>query len=277
MIAGESSAPFPFRLLRFDLARILPGWAFIGAFIFVFQIAICGIVHDNKNVQAMLAFMDLLPFVKSFFGGVGLTAENTAGLIAMGHQHPLVLILFMVYAVGTPTNLLVGEVQRGTMELVLSRRVTRSQVFVCAALPTVAGMFLLTFIMFLGTVAGTSIFHFDRPVPLFGFFQLAINSAFLASAVGAIAMFIASFSRERGRAVSLSVGYLVLDYFVNLISNWWPSTAFLHPWSLFHYAAGAKIFGQHQWPLSEMGVLAGVGGAALLAGWLIWRRRDLPA
>jgi ABC-2 type transport system permease protein len=276
MTTGPTSVPFPFRLLRFYVGRILPGWALIGLFIFGFQIVMCGIVHDNQNVKALLTFMDVLPFLKRFFAGSNLTPDNTAGLIAMGHQHPLVLILFMVYAVGTPTSLLVGDIQRGTMELVLSRNVTKTQVFVCTAIPTVVGMSLLIFIMFLGTVAGTSLFHFDRPVPLFGFFQLAVNSALLASTVGTIALLIASFNRERGRAMMLSVGYLTLDYFINFASNWWPSMAFLRPWSLFHYAAGRKIFGDQQWPFSEMGILAGVATLALIAGWLIWRRRDLP-
>jgi ABC-2 type transport system permease protein len=273
----SSRIPFPFRLLGFQVARILPGWLFIGAFIFVFQIAVCGIVHDNDNVKALIQFIKIMPpIVRNMLGGNFLTPDNPAALITIGHQHPLILILYMVYAVGTPTALIVGEVQRGTMELILSRSVTRSQVFICAAIPTVVGMFLLTFIMFLGTMSGTTIYKFDRPVPLFGFFQLAINGAFLASTVAAIAMFVASFCRERGTAVGITVAYLVTDYFLNLISTWWPRMSFLHNWSLFRYVNGPKIFRSHMWPIREIVILSCVGGFLLLLGWLIWRRRDLP-
>jgi ABC-2 type transport system permease protein len=273
----SSSRRFPWRLLRFYVARIFPAWASIGAFIFIFQIAVCGIVHDNENVKALVSFMKIMPsFVRNMFGGAYLTPENTGALIAIGYQHPLVLILYMVYAVGTPTSLLVGEVQRGTMELMLSRVVTRTQVFVCAALPTIVGMFLLAIMMFLGTVAGTSIYTFDRPVALGGFFKLAINGALLASTVGSIAMFVASLSRERGKAVGITVGYLVFDYFLNLISNWWPKMHFLRPWSLFHYVNGNRIFVRNEWPLGDMAVLVSIAVVAVGAGWLIWRRRDLP-
>ena len=98
-------------------------------------------------------------------GGAGLIGGDVTALISIGYLHPLVLSLFMVYAVATPTALLAGEIQQGSMELILGRAVSKSQVYVCAVLPTIGGMFLLTQCMFLGTVAGTSLFDFGERIP----------------------------------------------------------------------------------------------------------------
>ncbi len=51
------------------------------------------------------------------------------------------MFLYMLYAVGVPAGLLTGEIQRGTMELILSRPITKTQVYVCAAVLTLVGLF----------------------------------------------------------------------------------------------------------------------------------------
>lgn len=277
MQRNNCSPYFPWTLLRFWMMRLLPGWCFMAAMIFAVQIAVCGIVHDNENVKAMLNFLKILPGFFRNIVGQHLSAESTDALIAIGYQHPLVLILYMVFAVGTPTGILVGESQRGTMELILSRPVTRTQVYVCAVLPTLLGMFALTQVMFLGTVAGTRIFEFERDIHLVPFYKTALNGGLVAAAVGGISTFIATLNKDRGRAVGIAVAYLVLDYFVRLIGTWWPMMHRLERWTLFHYVGSREIFLEGAYPVQKMLVLGLITLGTVLAGWIIWRRRDLPA
>ena len=268
--------PFPWPLLRFWTFRILPAWFLIALMIFLFQLAICGIVHDNERVKALLHYMDMLPaFIKAFFGGEALQYGNIAGLIAIGYQDPLILLLYMLFAVGVPTALLAGEVQRGTMELILSRQTTKTQAYICAGLITVVGMYALVVVMFLGTVAATNIYKFYQEVPLYCFFRLAINGGILASAVGGIALLAAACFR-RGMAVSLTVAYLVVNYFIMIITQWWPRMKWLNPVTIFNYVNGAKIFRDHTWPVGDMCVLISLLIVSTLLGGIIWWRRDLP-
>lgn len=269
-------SPFPWPLLRFWTLRILPAWFLIGLMIFLFQIAICGIVHDNERVKALIQYIDMLPsFLKTFIGGEAVQVGNIAGLISIGYQEPFVLLLYMLFAVGVPTALLAGEVQRGTMELILSRQTTKTQIYVCAGLITVVGMYALVIVMFLGTVAATNLYQFDQDVPLYNFFKLAINGGILASAVGGIALLAAACFR-RGMAVSLTVAYLVVSYFISIITEWWPRMKWLDPTTIFNYVDGGKIFTQPTWPLSDMCVLISILVVSTVAGGVIWARRDLP-
>jgi ABC-2 type transport system permease protein len=268
--------PFPWPLLRFWTLRILPAWCLIAFWIFLFQLAICGIIHDNQNVKIFLQYIDMLPsFVKALMGGKALQAGNIAGLIAIGYQDPLVLVLYMLYAVGVPTALLAGEAQKGTMELILSRQVTKTHVYICAGLITVTGMYALVLVMFLGTVVATNLYPFDQAVPLYSFFKLAINGGILASAVGGIAL-LAAACFQRNTAVSLTIAYLVVNYFVSIVAEWWPRMKWMEPATIFHYVNEPKIFIESAWPIRDMGVLILLLVISTLLGAIIWRRRDLP-
>jgi ABC-2 type transport system permease protein len=268
--------PFPWPLLRFWTLRILPAWFLIALMIFLFQLAICGIVHDNDRVKALVQYIDMLPsFLKTFIGGEAVKYGNISGLISIGYQEPFVLLLYMLFAVGVPTALLAGEVQRGTMELILSRQTTKTQVYICAGLITVVGMYALVVVMFMGTVVSTNLYEFEQQVPLYNFFKLAINGGILASAVGGIALLAAACFR-RGMAVSLTVAFLVVNYFIMIITQWWPRMKWLDPVTIFNYVDGAKIFMEPRWPVGDMCVLISLLVISTIAGGIIWSRRDLP-
>ena len=268
--------PFPWSLLRFWTLRVLPAWFLLALIIFLVQLAVCGIVHDNERVKAFIQYIDLLPsFFKAFIGGDILQAGNISGLIAIGYQDPFVLLLYMLFGVGVPTALLAGEVKNGNMELILSRQVTKTQAYICAGIITVAGMYALVLVMFSGTVVATGIYNFDQTVPLYPFFKVAICGGITASAVGSIALFAAA-SFKRNNALYITVAYLVLSYFVSIISEWWPRMKWLKPTTIFYYGPGPEIFNESAWPLGDMCVLLSILAVSSILGGIIWQRRDLP-
>lgn len=275
-MSNSNRSPFPYALLKFWTFRILPAWFLIALMIFLFQIAVCGIVHDNERVKALLQYVEMLPsFIKALMGGEVLQVGNIAGLIAIGYQDPLVLLLYMLFAVGVPTALLAGEIQRGTMELILSRQTAKTHVYICAGLITVVGMYALVLVMFSGTVIATRIYDFYQEVPLYFFFKIAIVGGMLASAVGGIAL-LAAACFGRGMAVSLTVAFLVVEYFISIISDWWPRMEWMAPLSIFNYVDGPKIYANPGWPIGDICVLLSLLAVSSVLGGIIWRRRDLP-
>jgi len=268
---------FPVWLLRFWLGRILPIWALIACMIFLIQLAVCGIIHDDHNIKTLLSLLEAMPSIfKSALGGETLQIGNLPALIAIGYQHPLVLILFMLFAVGIPTGLLAGEVQWGTMELILSRPVTKLQVYLCAALLTIVGMATLVLVMFGGTFVSTMLYEFGEPVPLRDCFRMAINGGLMGGAIGAISLLSgASFSR-RSTAVGVVVAYLVVNYFAAIITDWLPCMKAFKTLTIFHYVNSYKLFALHICPISDMIVLTVILLTAAILGAIIWNHRDLP-
>ncbi len=267
---------FPWPLLIFWTRRILLAWFLIALWIFLFQIIVCGIVHDNEKVKAFLQYIDLLPaFIKVLLGGEALQLGNIVGLVAIGYQEPFILFLYMLFAVGVPTALLAGETQKGNMELILSRPTTKTQVYICVALITVTGMAALVLVMFMGTVVATRLYEFEQEVPLHSFFILAVNGGILAGTAGGIALLSAA-CFQRTTAVSLTIAFLVINYIINIVATWWPSMKWLYPATIFCYVGDTKIFTESAWPLGDMAVLLTLLTVSTVLGGIIWHRRDLP-
>ena len=272
---NSNRLPFPFALLRFWAYRILPAWFFIGLVIFLFQINVCATVHDDEKIKVILKLLDILPsIVKTSLGGDMLQAGNISSLIAIGYQHPLMMLLYMLFAVGVPTCLLPGELQKGAMELILSRQVTKTHAYVCAGLITVAGMFALVLVMFLGTVLGTSLYDFGPELQLHLFFKAAVIGGLFASAVGGITL-LAAACFQRSIAIWLTVAYLVVNYFLSIFTEWWAPMRWLQPVTIFHYVDGPRIFTESAWPIDDISVLLGILVVSTVLGGVIWSRRDL--
>ncbi|MHC4499532.1 MAG: hypothetical protein ACYS21_10515 [Planctomycetota bacterium] len=252
-------------------------WLLVGFFIFIIQIIVCGIARDNEKVRLILDLLDKMPvFVKNTIGGEILGVGNVTAFITIGYQHPLVLTLFMIFAVCVPTGLLAGHVQTGTMELILSRSATKNQVYVCACILTLVGMLALVIVMFAGTVVGINIYGFEQEISLWPFFKASIVGGLLSAAAAGVALLAAALFRSRGRAVGLAMAFFIVNYFINLIAEWWPRAKFLGPVSLFYYDTAWKVLFKPGWPIGDMAVLASVLIVAVIAGGIIWNRRDLP-
>jgi ABC-2 type transport system permease protein len=268
---------FPWALLRFWIGRTLWVWCLIALAIFLIQIAVCGIAHDNERVQAYLELLEVMPsFIKSAIGGEELQIGNVSAFIGIGYQAPQVFLLIMLYAVGVPTGLLAGEVQQGRMELILSRVVTRTQVYVCATAITLVGMFALVLVMFLGTVAGVWLYEFEEEVRLYPFFKVAMNGGLLSSSVGGFALMCAAMFSRRVMAVSYTSGVLVVLYVSSALSEWWPMMEPLAPWTPFYYVDGPRLFNEPGWPWGDIFVLTSLLVVTVVIGAVAWRRRDLP-
>jgi ABC-2 type transport system permease protein len=266
--------PFPFPLLRVWFLRVLPAWCGIGLMIFLMQIAVAGIMHDNASVNAFLGMLKYLPsIVKTALGGDMLESGSMPALLTVGYQHPFVMFLVMLYAVGVPAGLLTAEVQRGTMELVLSRPTTKTQVYLCAAVLTIAGIFGLFAVMFLGTVVAVNVYDFGEPIPLDLFFRIAANAGLLAAAFAGFALLFAASFRRLYAAVGISVAFLTLNYFIAIIAQWWPGLQYLTRMTLFYLIYYSNLW--KGWPARNMAILAGILIVTAIAGGLVWRRRDL--
>jgi len=276
-VTKQTRVSFPFVLLRFWFWRILWLWLLVGFFIFIIQIIECGIAQDNEKVKLILNLFEKMPgFMKNAIGGDILEVGNVTGFIAIGYQHPLVLTSYMIFAVCVSTGLLAGHVQSGTMELILSRSVTKNQVYICTCILTLVGMLALVMVMFAGTVVGINICDFEKKISLWPFFRASIVGGLLSGAAAGVSLLAAALFRSRGKAVGLAMAFFIVNYFVDLIAEWWPPAKFLGPISLFYYVNPSKILFNSAWPIRDMCILSSVFAIAVVAGGIIWHRRDLP-
>ncbi len=63
--------------------------------------------------------------VRTIIGGEQLTMDRAMDLLSVGYVHPLVQTILCVWAVGRAAGAIAGEIDRGTMELLLSQPLAR--------------------------------------------------------------------------------------------------------------------------------------------------------
>lgn len=208
------------------------------------------------------------------FGGGDLF--SLAGSVALGFIHPITVGLGLVFSVGFAASAIAGERQRGTLEVLMARPLSRQNVYLTMAVATAVFVGLTLAALTLGSLGGAALTGRvaelgPRNLPL-----LWLNAFLLYAAFGAISL-AASVTFDRlAPAIGLPLGVVLVSYFLDVVGDLWPDAEFLQPYSLFHYldARGALT------GLAEPGnfvVLAAVIAVAVGYALVVFPRRDLAA
>jgi ABC-2 type transport system permease protein len=218
-------------------------------------------------------FGDLFEAFTAFGGGSVFTLD---GSVALGFLHPIPIALVAILAIGHPIAALAGERQRGTLEVILARPISRRRVCGTALVATCVYVLAALAANLGGVVAGAVLFDVADELDPSRLLLVWANAVLLFAALGAVALAAsASFDRV-APALGSVLAFAIVSYAVELLGALWPDMAGWRPWSLFHYFQPATILAGDASPL-DAAVLVGVSVAAV--AWAVWLfpRRDLAA
>ncbi len=218
-------------------------------------------------------FADLFEAFTAFGGGSVFTLN---GSVALGFLHPIPIALVAVLAVGHPIAALAGERQRGTLEVLLARPVSRRQVYGTALVSTLVFVVLALVANLAGVVAGAALFGVADELDAGRLLLVWGNAVLLFATLGALAL-AASASYDRlVPALGAVLAFAIASYAVELLGALWPEMAGWRPWSFFHYFQPAEILAGDANPADPL-VLAGISIAAVAYALWVFPRRDLGA
>ena len=216
----------------------------------------------------------IIPEQFASFGGGDIF--SLSGAMALGFIHPITIILVCVFAVGFATASIAGERQRGTLEVVLARPVSRRTVYLTLAIAIVAFVAISVASFILGGVIGAVIGGVADELAADRLPLLWLNGVLLYASFAAIGL-AASVSTDRlTPALGVTVAILVVMYFFDVLGSLWPDAEFLQPYSLFHYLQAKAILTGDADPFN-LGLLAVVIVAGVAYALAIFPRRDLAA
>jgi ABC-type transport system involved in multi-copper enzyme maturation permease subunit len=194
---------------------------------------------------------------------------------AMAWIHPVVLALISAHAMLQCTRVPTGEVDRGTVDVLLGLPVSRWEVFVSETFVWLLLGILLMTAAAVGNELGTlGLPLANRPEPMH-VLAVLINLFCLYLTVGGLTCLIASVSDRRGAAITavflILVALVLLDY---LAQFWAPleKIAFVSP---LHYHRPILVLQSGLWPWKNCAVLTIVGAGLWYAGGVVFSRRDL--
>lgn len=237
--------------------------------------AILPIVFDAFGAQ----FEDLMesgaiPSQFAQFGGGDIF--SLAGSVSLGFMHPIAVGLGLVFAVGFAGAAIAGERQRGTLEVLLARPVSRRRIYLTALIASALFVAVTVAALSLGALAGAAIVGRVAELGPGNLPILWLNASLLFWAFAAVSL-AASVSFDRlTPAIGLSLAFVLVSYFLDVIGELWPDAAFLQPYSLFHYLDARAALAGLPDPANFV-VLAGVIATAVAYALIVFPRRDLAA
>lgn len=229
--------------------------------------------------EELLEIIDRLPFIRPMITamlgsdvGDKLNAQNLQAILWV---HPIVLTLLWAHAIVFCTRLPAGEIDRGTIDVLLGLPVSRRTVYYSEAIACLAAGLVILSLGFLGhCLVAPSVPNHLRPELSRALVVLA-NLYCVYVAVGGIAMLVSSLSDRRGRAVATAFAIVVASFLLNLVAQIWvpaEQVAFL---GVLEYYRPAQILQSGDFPASDVTVLITVGAVAMMLGGEVVARRSI--
>jgi len=226
--------------------------------------------------------------IQSIMGGAEIDISKTFHLMSIAYVHPLTFIILCIWAVGRSTETVAGEIDRGTMELLLAQPIRRSHVILASLVVDMTAIPLLCLSIWGGTYLGTWLMGMQESglaenlhVDPWRFLPGLINVACFVFAVSGYTLLLSARGRFRSRVMGLATLVTLVMFLVNVIGQLWPAMEWLRPFTIFyHYLPQPMILHEH-WSTAEvwqhLGVLAGIGAVGYAWAWWSFCKRDLPA
>lgn len=237
--------------------------------------ALLPIVFDAFGSQFQ-ALMDsgAIPSQFAQFGGGDIF--SLSGSVALGFIHPIAVGLGLVFSVGFAGAAIAGERQRGTLEVLLARPISRRRVYLTALVASLLFVAVTIAALTLGALAGSALVGRVTELGPGNLPILWLNGALLFGAFAAISLAASASFDRLTPALGLSLAFVLVSYFLDVIGELWPDAAFLQPYSLFHYLdARAALTGLPD--PGDFAVLGGVIAVAVAYALVVFPRRDLAA
>ncbi len=217
-------------------------------------------------------FRDPPAAITAFLGGSA-DFSQPSGWLVIGMMHPVVLALQAAGALMVASGAVATELERGTLELVLTRPVQRTSFLLAKVAAALVGVTAVQVggvagaLIARGTIAGV------EQIDLVDVFLAFLGAWALFGAFALVGIAVSAGSSLRSRAVGAAVGIVVASFFVNFVALLFDEVKDLRFVTPFHYFRPAEIIAGEA--LADLLVLLALG---LASAWMAIRwfaRRDL--
>lgn len=225
--------------------------------------------------------LSALPLPLQKISGIPVDQITTpSGLISVLYVDPVVLISCAIWAVTRGSDAIAGEIDRGTMEVLLAQPIRRSSIIATHAVVTTAGAAFLSLALLLGNWIGIVLVPFEGPLSIGVFVPAAINLFAFTFCLAGIGAFLSAFDRYRWRTAGYTGGFFILQLIIKVIARMWPEGEFLKYTTIFG-AFEPQVMIQEPHNAFAMSVqydscLIGLGILAYVVAGIVFCRRDIP-
>ncbi len=241
-----------------------------------FEFLLCAIVSSMDIPGILTEVMKNIPSImrtfieQQFFGGL-----TSAGLLAFGWGHPIALAIGTAAAIVLATQAVAGEIENGSIELVMSEPLSRNGYFAGNVLFGLLSLALLSVIGAFGTFLGQHIYGIRLFSPS-KLLLLTLNYFLLHGVWYALTLLLSVFGREAGRVGFVGFLLALVSYLLHVISQLWPQASYLAPYTVHNYYSAQMILIEGILPVKSVLVLVMLAAICIFAAGWRFKKRDLP-
>jgi ABC-2 type transport system permease protein len=293
-------------LVRKLLRDIRVAWSVVAVLLFLFQILWSRITSRiTAQILGQLERFNVTPeiirsilfdpnemtgqLVQAVIGGENIKLDQADNFMSISYVHPLTLTILGIFALGRAANAIAGEIDRGTMELLLAQPIRRTQVVLAHLLVDAIVFPSLCAAIWIGTYFGTlwmglqtAESDLQRIEP--GRFLAALPCVFaMLFSISGLTMWISAMGRSRARVWGWAITIFLCMFLINVLGQIWPEVLeWIRPFTVYYHYQPQGMVLQDDWYANgtswfHLGVLFGAGAVGYLGAWICFCHRDLPA
>jgi ABC-2 type transport system permease protein len=206
---------------------------------------------------------------------------SSVSIMMASWSHPFILLLVSIWAIGRGSAAVAAEVERGTMDLILSRPIARWAYLATAVCMAVVGLAVLAGALLAGSAIGLHYNVLQEPPSYRTLLRPAVNLAALGLPIYGYTLLASAVDHVRWRANSVG-SFLTLAGFIAYVISVIPVFQDMtwRPWleriSIFKaYNPVALVttgdsYGFH------LAILGGIGAAGIILAFVAFAVRDVP-
>jgi len=212
-------------------------------------------------------------FFKAFSINMDVMFTNLEGFLSIEYYSIVWPILMVIFVLTYGSFTIAGEIDRGTIEVLLAQPISRTKIYWAKYLAGVILILAFVFLSNFSVVPFTMLYHVK-----FQWQALLTISAlgFLFSlSVFSVTTMLSSLFSSRAKAASLAGGVLIAMYVLNIISKFKVSVDNLKYLSFFHYFDHSAALIDNHISALAVAVFLGVSLTCTLAGLIAFIKRDI--
>ena len=250
-------------LIAYLLVAVLLLWMYIALF-----------PAMQEQSKALSTAFESLPeaFFKAF-GIEDLNISSVESFLAMEHFSivwPLMAILLLVTIAGRG---LAGQIEQGTIEIILSCPVSRMRIFFAKYLAGIISLFVFT-IASIFTIAPFAAMH-SVDYAIGNFASVSVISFLFGWAVFSVAIMFSTIFSERGRVYMATGGILLIMYVLNIAAALNKNLNKLKLASFFHYYNFNDAIIRNTLHATDLTVFVAVAVVCTIISAWVFQKRDI--
>lgn len=257
----------PFLKTFYDKRWVILAWS-LGALIM--NLVVVWIFPDFKDPRLTEAFKSLPQSLQAFAGSLDInTIEKYLDSQVFFNNGS---VIFWILGISIGVNLFATEEDGGTLETTLATKIPRGRLYFEKALAMAAIFLVVNLVGLAGIWIATVVIH--ENVSILRLFQAGAVLWLFTILLGAFSFGVGAVTGRKNLAIGIPVVTLVAMFLLYSFSQ---SVKWLKGWDKatwnYFYAHGQTVMKGIDY--SDMAVLAISAAVFLIAGWLVFRKRDL--